>query len=147
MRWNDKSCMLDALCNVIGLHIVEAVAIVGHDGSDRGFHSQELVDVCLFAGYTLTEVQRHPRAIHPKTFEELDINFPGGNDARFIRYLASSRGVVMGSKLGSPHAVAWDGLVATDPANGLHFRLLNDKRELVEEFYKPITLLKVNRND
>lgn len=145
MRLHDKSCMLDSLCHVLGIKHLDAIVIIGHDGVERGFHSQELVDVALSVGYTLTEVQRYPRAIHPVTWEQVEIVFPEGNDARFARHLASSNGVVMGSKLGRPHAVAWTDRVATDPASGMNFRLLNEQNELVEEFYKPITLLKVNR--
>lgn len=145
MKLHDKSCMLDSLCFVLGIKHLDAILITGHDGSERGFHSQEIVDVATSIGYAITEVQRYPRAINPQTYERIDITFPEGNDTRFASYLAGSEGVVMGSKLGRPHAVAWKGRIATDPANSLNFRLLDDKDTLVEEFFKPITLLKVNR--
>lgn len=145
---NDKSCMLDSYLIVHGGDALKAIAFVGHDGSERGFHSQEIIDLANHDGYATTEIQRMPSGVNPKTYETVKIDFPQGNDRRFAEHLFLERGIVMGSKLGRSHAVAWNGRVATDPATRISFRLLDlDACKLIEEFFVPLTFLRIDRRD
>lgn len=146
MKLHDKSCMLDSFCHVLGIAHWRAIVWLGHDGSEYGFHSQELIDVAFIEGYSVTEIQRRPVGIHPQTGNLLQIKSDGVGDRRFAGYLANGNGVVMGSRLGVPHAVSWIDRAATDPATGLNFRLLTDSDQLVEEFFVPHTFLRVTRN-
>lgn len=146
---NDKSCMLDSylLCVDQVVPVLEAVAFIGHDGSERGFHSQEIIDLANHHGYSVTEIQRNPQGINPKTYETVNITFPQGNDRRFADHLFMEPGIVMGSKMGRSHAVAWNGRVSTDPATLINFRMLDDDLKLVEEFFVPLTFLRITRYD
>lgn len=143
MKLHDKSCMLDSFCMVLGIEHAEAVGYLGHDGSEYGFHSQELIDLADFHGYSVTEIQRQPLATHPETWESIKINFLEGNDSRFARHMFGHIGVLMGMKLGRTHAVAWESVEAIDPANNLRYRLLNKNRELIEDIFAPYVFLKV----
>lgn len=147
MMLHDKSCMLDSMCQVLNISHCRAIVWLGHDGSERGFHSQEMVELALIEGFPVTEIQRNPIGVNPVTGEQIRITFPRGNDVRFASHLAHGNGVVMGSKLGKPHAVAWVDRVAIDPANGINFRILTEERELIEEFFVPMTFLQVTTND
>lgn len=144
---NDKSCMLDSLLILLDIPVTDAIAFIGHDGSERGFHSQEIIDLADHHGYAVTEIQRRPVGINPKTYQNVPIEFLGGNDRRFAAKLHLDSGIVMGSKMGRSHAVAWDGRVATDPSNRIKFRLVNDDRKIVEEFFVPLYFLRLNRYD
>jgi hypothetical protein len=46
MKTNDKSCLLDASQMVIGVlgHTVHLLSYLSHDGSERGFHTEEITD-------------------------------------------------------------------------------------------------------
>lgn len=145
-KLHEKSCMLDCFMKACGLtHYDYAVAFVGHDGSERGFHSQELIDLALAVGYTVTEIQRHPLGTHPETRQPVEINWPLGVNHRFVKYLQKYKGVLMGTKLGRYHALYWDGETAHDPANGLCYNLLRDG-ELLTDYFYPYTFLIVEPN-
>lgn len=145
-KLHSKSCMLDSFVKACNTNHDLATLLL-HDGSERGHHSQELIDLAWILGYTVTEVQRYPLATHPETHQPIEIKFPEGNDVRFATYLFNAKGVVMGVKLGRYHAVYWDQEVAHDPANGLCFNLLNDGK-LVTEYFNPYTFLIIGlRND
>jgi len=144
MKLHEKSCMFDAFCTVCSIDTVEAIAFIGHDGSEYGFHSQELIDLCDFHGWSITEIQRHPLATHPETYATIKIEL---GDERFVHHLESSDGVLMGRKAGRTHAVAWLGDHFLDSANGLVFPLLRDGKIIEDSIFHPLVLLKVRRYD
>lgn len=144
MKLHDKSCMFDSFCHVCDIVPLQAIAFLGHDGSEYGFHSQELIDLSDHYGYSITEIQRYPLATHPETYATIKIEL--GED-RFVRHLVSCNGVLMGRKAGRTHAVAWVGQHFLDPANGLFFLLIQDGKILEDLIFTPLILLKVKRYD
>lgn len=58
-KTNDKSCMLDAVKLAIGLDISVEIEI-GHDGSERGFHTEEIKDGLESCGWTLVRHELYP---------------------------------------------------------------------------------------
>lgn len=137
--------MMDALLYVINVHECSVKMLIGHDGYERGFHSQELIDVAKQFNYIVTEIIRNPRGA-TFTGEIIEIEFPQGNDVRFIEYLKEANGVLMGFKNGIPHAMAWWKQQMWDPANQLTFPLIrNDK--LLETIFIPHIFLKVIPSD
>jgi len=141
---HEKSCMLDSLCIVLDINPQYAVKFIGHDGKERGFHSQELIDLADNLGYATTEIQRFPRGVNPNTYETVNINFTEGNEERFVNHLRHEAGIIMGMKLGRPHAVAWLKDHYIDPANGMDYKLIQH-RELAIGIFDPMVFLRLNR--
>ena len=142
MKLHEKSCLFDSFCHVCDIEPMQALAFLGHDGNEHGFHSQELIDLADHYGYSVTEIQRHPLATHPETYRAIQIEL---GDERFVRHLMGTNGVLMGWKAGRTHAVAWIGNNFTDSANGLTFPLVRDGKILEESIFQPLAFLKVRR--
>jgi len=143
MKLHEKSCMFDSFCHVCDIDAMQAIAFIGHDGSEHGFHSQELIDLSDHYGYSVTEIQRHPLATHPETYATIKIEL---GDDRFVRHLTGNNGVLMGMKGSRTHAVSWIGNAMHDSANGLVFPLVRDGK-LLETIFRPLVFLKVRRYD
>lgn len=141
MKLHDKSCMLDSFCDTLDVPHLQAIAFLGHDGSEHGYHSQELIDLSDHYGYSVTEIQRHPKGTHPKTYATIKIEL---GDKRFISHLYGTSGVLMGMKAGRTHAVSWCNPTFTDHSNGLSFPLVREGK-IIEGIFEPLVYLKVQR--
>ena len=99
---------------------------VGHDGTqvifptqkppkaNRGFHLQELIDICDVRGYSVTEIQARPAIQTGDEIWDLPYADP---QVRFVDHLTGYPGVLVGYYLSSrQHAIAWDGQSVFDPA-------------------------------
>jgi len=120
IKTNRWSCLLDSFAFASGIPAYELATWIGHDGTDCGFHTQELIEVLLDRGLAITEIQRYPVAIHPETLEQRTITFGGsGCERRFVRQLYGRKGVLMGVNYQlNPHAVAWKNNQIHDSATG-----------------------------
>lgn len=121
IQTNKWSCVLDSFAFVSGIPQFVLIADIGHDGTNKGFHTQELIEVMLAHGRAVTEIQRYPRATHPVTLKQRTITFKEGGepDSRFVRHLVGNEGVLLGvNAKRSPHAVAWYSNRIYDPATG-----------------------------
>ena len=129
-RW---SCLPTAFAMVLNLPIEDVILIIGHDGSDilfpnqeepycrRSFHIQELIDVSLKHGYSVTEILLN--SYLEVMNETVDVQEFGAD--RIEDYLQNYTGVLIGREgTRIPHAVAWDGIDILDP-NGTVYHLDN----------------------
>lgn len=127
-RW---SCLPVSFCMVLDITYERMIELVGHDGSEiiykkyeepicrRSFHIQEMIDVCIFHDYSITQIEKSSTLVN-KYGKEYAIDFPL---TRLKRYLLDYTGVLVGTgHLGTPHAVAWDGVYIYDP-NGTKYPL------------------------
>lgn len=140
-KLNKRSCMLDSFIAAINytadsdrINHSEAAHWLGHDGSERGFHSQEMIDLCLEHDIAVIEIVRNPVGVRPDTYQQIPIfQTP---DWRFFEHMEGRAGVLMGYKHNAqPHAVFWDGEEYTDPADGL-------TRTLDDNHFTPHTFLR-----
>ena len=123
---NQWSCVLDSFAFASRISAAHLIECIGHDGTNVGFHTQELIDPMLANGIGFIEIQRYPVAIHPTTWKQRHITFKDcGNDYRFANYLYCSDGVLLGlNAKKAPHAVAWVKHNIHDPATGESSTLL-----------------------
>ena len=127
---NAYSCTLDSFAFILDIDPFELVLECGHQGLDDegkpiGFHIQELIETAVSRGCSVTPIERYPVALNPITREQSVIEFPGGNDYRFIRHLIDAHGVLTGLNANkNPHAVAWRDRLIHDPAGGPPYSLL-----------------------
>jgi hypothetical protein len=56
-KTNDKSCMLDAVKLAVG---ADLLSVLGHDGSERGYHTEEIKDALEVYGMTLVRHELYP---------------------------------------------------------------------------------------
>ena len=126
------------------------IRMVGHNGAEIGFHTQELIEAMVKLGYAVTEIQRFPVAIHPDNFTNRNVEFDGGNDLRFAKRLQHQKGILTGiNSTGAPHAVSWINNRILDPATGKSsILLLKDSLGYLEGIdqsnpYSPTTFLMI----
>lgn len=131
-------CLVYSLAMLLDEDISVLIQELGHDGMDRvfdgpiphcynGHHIQEIVDVCITRGLSLTPVDYYPRyasALAPQDWRPLYSESLAAE--RFERLLTGRQGILIGQYQGQGHAVAWDGNIIWDP-NGLAYKL-NDFR-------------------
>jgi hypothetical protein len=116
-RW---SCLPKAFSLATSIPFEEFIKTAGHDGSAilwptlvgncarRAFHPQEMFDLLLNKGFTVTEIERKPLSL-PHGLDESEAFTLPNAERRFKRYLNNYSGVLIGrSYTGNPHAVAWD---------------------------------------
>lgn len=142
---NAWSCTVAALAMVTDSTIEEIIDYIGHDGSEtlnslpepscrKGFHQQELLDVALLMGHSMTVIEAEPVQLNSLE-HEYEINkwgmFPS-TEARFQFYLNMSPGLIVGKARKCWHTVAWDGDLVYDP-NG-HIYELHDCKINVQSF-------------
>lgn len=136
--------MPTAFAIALDVPVQELINIIGHDGSEilfpedpepfcrRGFHPQEIIDVCLLKQFGVI-------AIHNQPVSELKSGMytvPVSSE-RMPYYLENYSGVLTGiGYTGQPHAVAW-GAKIYDP-NGLIYDLENFN---IEQFF---IIVKIN---
>jgi hypothetical protein len=127
---NKWSCLPTAFAIVLDKDVEKVLKLIGHDGSEkifpdleepycrRSFHLQELVEVCLYYKYAVTQIEVNPVS------EACGQLYPVPTcKATFSHYLHVGTGVLLGhGSAGTPHAVAWDGRIVYDP-NGLVYDL------------------------
>lgn len=123
-RWQ---CLPAAFAMALDVPLTDVLSAVGHDGSEiiepslpeparrRGFHPQELIDVCLRRGFAATRIELFPALRSLPTGRDRVVLFPEGNWARFRRVIASSRGVIEGQGARTGHAVAYENGHIYDP--------------------------------
>jgi len=124
-RW---SCLATSFAMVLDTPLQDLIKEIGHDGSEiafpglpepyqrRSFHIQEFVEPCLRRGFLLCPVEGHPML--GAMDRVIQVELPGGNQARLVRMLQSFQGVAVGNGRIGPHAVAWDRHQVYDP-NGM----------------------------
>jgi hypothetical protein len=135
-RW---SCTPTAFAMVLGVPVSRLLEWTGHDGSEqlfaglpqpacrRGHHIQELIEVCLRLGYSVTPIELFPQIaatpqrtgglILPEHRAEVVIfgNSPDVNWRRFDSAISTGRGVITGMGRNCGHAVAYDYGTIYDP--------------------------------
>lgn len=127
-RW---SCVVTSFAMVLDVPVLSILEIVKHDGSEiywpelpepncrRGFHIQEMIDVCYLLGALVTPFQARPTSISAgANFLRIPQTFVSPEE-RITRAL-TKKGILIGETLdGQKHAVAWDGERVFDPAGGI----------------------------
>jgi len=131
-------CMVNAFALAMEIGEAELVVRIGHDGLQnfpdtaipRTHHVQEMIDVGAELGCIFTPIELVPVSIvrdgdlvqYPLWFgkqDDLVANF-----TRFKGHLKTGPGVILGSRLGSGHAVYWDGEKCIDKSG--EFELWGD---------------------
>jgi hypothetical protein len=131
-------CLVFSLAMLLDEDVDVLIQELGHDGMQKvfkgpvphcynGHHMQEIIDVCIGRGHSLTPVEyfsRFASAIDPEDWRAL---YPSEDAAlRFSRLIANRRGILIGCYRGHGHAVAWDGDIIWDP-NGIQYPLSDFK--------------------
>lgn len=110
-------CMVSAFAKAMNLMPEELVGMMLHDGLgtfpdtniQRTHHLQEIIDVGSKIGVWFCPIELIPQSIDPETQTTFQIGFGNGtvsaNFSRFIDYLAVSKGVIIGMRGRSGHAV------------------------------------------
>jgi hypothetical protein len=119
-RW---MCLPTAFAMALDIPLAAIFDEIGHDGSQivepdlpeptcrRGFHPQELIDVCMAHGYAATRVELYPVLLAVPDGGPYTVAYPssiGGNWGRFTRAIENSYGVIEGVGRHCNHAVAYD---------------------------------------
>lgn len=119
---NSWSCTVAAAAMVLDCEIKEIIDYVDHDGSEiilpnlkppgcyKGFHIQEIIDVVLLMGYTMTPIEARPVQT-PTGYHEFEINKWGqfkSSEDRFHYHLTRENGLLIGKAREYWHTVAWD---------------------------------------
>jgi hypothetical protein len=98
MQTNRWSCSVDALAIVLEKDVKDIIKIIGHDGSERwfnglfpwrGFHVQELIDVCFHLGYTASIIEKTPTSA--SLYDDKEVFLPVAL-TRFQKYLEKFEG-------------------------------------------------------
>lgn len=113
---------------VLDIPVVELLQELGHDGSavwwseavgfkrQRGFHIQELIDVCWKKGFSVTLIESAPTAQPDENLEPKLYTTEETLMQRMQRYLDNNMGVITRNN----HAVAWDGKQIYDPSERIY---------------------------
>ena len=123
-------CLPTAFAMVLDRSLDDLFLRLGHDGGEiiwptlpeplcrRGFHVQELINVCLSLGYAATRIELMPCAT-PDEFEHVREVLPEDIAwARFTAAVRNSCGVMEGQGFRCGHAVAYDHGHIFDPDGG-----------------------------
>ena len=105
---NSWGCLPTSFAIVLGIDVKELYEKIGHDGGEiidggkepycrRGVHTQEVIDVCLGMGYAVTQIDCLP-ALKRKN-SETPIYADDENEARVLKHLGNSAGVIVGSSI------------------------------------------------
>jgi len=118
-------CLVYSLAMLLDEDVDVLIQELGHDGMVKdwpehpiphcynGHHIQEIIDLVLARGYSLTPIESYPRyasAMDPSNWKPVY-----SNGARFLRQISGRRGILIGQYRGRGHAVAWDGDIIWDP--------------------------------
>lgn len=126
---NPWSCLAASFASCLNLTTNELCKLIGHDGSQilwpglpepqkrRSFHPQEMIDVALRLGHTVTPIEARPLFQVRGTPERFEVEFPDGVAYRLNEHLNRGSGVLTGLNLASrPHAVVWKDGMIHDPS-------------------------------
>jgi hypothetical protein len=118
-RW---MCLVTSFAMALDIPVAEIIREIGHDGSQilwpalpepmcrRGFHPQELIDVCRARGYAVTNIEACP-GLMATAGRGPEFRWLTEDEAwsRFTRVTESTRGVLEGVVLPRKHhAVAYE---------------------------------------
>jgi hypothetical protein len=120
-----EACVAVAFAIACGVPLDEFIArLEALGGKFIGtYHGQQCMDVAWEYGYATTIIQRNPYIVasdDPQA-SPVAIDYPKGNDKRFMNYLKAQKGVLGGIRdkglgyLPIGHAVAWDTKAIYDP--------------------------------
>jgi hypothetical protein len=148
----EAGCLLYSFAAVLETEPSVLIEELGHDGMEvvwpdlkkpycyKGFHIQEMIDLCMHRGYSCTEVQAMPTSLPPPSaYMHLMAHNIGPHicysmskiKPRFKTYLMGNEGVLYGQTgRGMSHAWAWDGEFAHDPRSGYGASPLSDLKIL-----------------
>jgi len=117
---NPASCLPTAFAMALQIPVAQVFEELGHDGMAiwwpgengsmkyRGFHIQEMVDLCYTHGYVVTPIEPQPVASPRPDLESRPYELKTKSLVRIHAYLDNSRGILVGNS----HAAAWfDGMV------------------------------------
>jgi hypothetical protein len=126
---NAWSCTLASAAMAFDYPINDLMTLINHNGSEKihpqlpppacykGFHMQEIVDVGLMLGYSLTRVEalpvQTPDGVAEHTIEKWGL-FTSGV-ARFTHYLEQSSGILIGKSRQWWHSCAYGFGTVYDP--------------------------------
>ncbi len=150
MRSGENQCLVYSLAMLLDVEPDVLIEELIHDGTSRwfpkqpipycyrGYHIQEIVDVCLARGYGLTLVELYPCLASQKDPTNYKLLWDEAfADIRFKRLLTGRKGLLIGeAPSGGGHACAWDGIIVFDP-NGRKYKL--DKFKIRECWLLNIT--------
>jgi len=124
-------CLPTSFAIALDTPVAAILAETGHDGSEivnpllpeplcrRGFHIQELIDVCLRHDSAVTPVELCPILSPAPDVEPREVFAEeAGNWQRLADAIRGSRGVIEGTSRRSFHAVAYDHGRIYDPDAG-----------------------------
>lgn len=101
-------CMPAAVACSLEVPFQKVIDAIGHDGSEinnqglrepfcrRGFHPEEIMDAAIELGFVSTTVQYCPKLAQYCSVEEFPIWSHQANKKRFLHYLNTTTGIVMG---------------------------------------------------
>jgi len=119
---NDKDCLGASFAMATGTSLEDVVAFCGHDGSENGFESQEMLDYALSHNYATV------MHLDPSVYSEAlrhNINLK--------KRVIGEPGVIGFKFNGKHHAVASDGKTVFDPKGAeysLEYALANKKLQI-----------------
>ncbi|KKK72989.1 hypothetical protein LCGC14_2898330 [marine sediment metagenome] len=131
---NSWSCMAAAAAMAFDCEIKDITERVGHDGNEvihyglrppacfKGFHIQEIVDVGLLFGFSMTLIESAPSQT-PDGTHIYDITKWSqflDNQHRFECYLNNNQGILIGKARKYMHAVAFDKSEIYDPRGRIY---------------------------
>lgn len=129
-RW---SCSITAAAMVLRTPVAQLLERLGHDGSEivfpelpdparrRGFHSQELIHIAWYLGYTVTPMELFPMIAPSEGTGSIPVIFEGdqnNNWKRFIDIINNSEGIIEGRGKTWRHTVAYFNGMIYDPDGG-----------------------------
>lgn len=131
---NSWSCSIAALAMVLDIEIKDVIELIGHDGSEivaqhlrppgcyKGFHSQELIDVALSQGYSMTCIEAMPVQTSDGKFEYLIKKWGQfiTSSERFEHYFLNNKGIILGRARQYHHMVAFDRGTIYDPRGRIY---------------------------
>lgn len=143
-----SGCLLYSFAAVLEVEPDVLIEEAGHDGMEKvwpdlkepycykGYHIQEMIDLCMSRGFSVTEIQSMPTSMPPpQAYLHMRIHQVGPHFCyetnrvrpRFKAYLKGQQGVLYGqTEKGVTHAWAWDGTHAHDPRSGFGVCCLTD---------------------
>lgn len=139
--------------------------LIGHDGSAithaglpeplkrRGFHIQEIIDVALYLGYAMTEIQHSPQIVSKPWTPNLGhtdclvapVQITKGDDAsrRFKRHIDESQGILATRTKIQSHAWAYEDGTIYDP-DGNHAPMKFNAEDLAKLGHFPVALWRLD---
>jgi hypothetical protein len=150
---NSWSCLPTSVANVIGMPVAEFIALIGHDGNEypygpphehqqRGFHTQECINVLIDLGYSATPVEVYP-SLKPAE-ESTGIAVFKDSAMLFYGIVESSIGFICGEWEGVGHCVANFKGEIVDPRYSWSNKIYG-AYYIHDQNFKPLVYFKVNK--